>query len=90
MKHALAAEAAIVEGEALEVDQQGRPLPFQHLMRRFRRKHALAQTVAEIPVQLHRFDALGQPVFPFELGDSTKVVVGSKQGQIITKSYSSN
>lgn len=58
VKKALAAEEAIVEGEALAVDKQGRPLPFQHLMRRFRRKHALAETVAEIPVQLHLFDAL--------------------------------
>lgn len=58
VKELLAVEEAIVEGEALAVDPQGRPLPFQHLMRRFRRKHALAETVAEIPVQLHLFDAL--------------------------------
>lgn len=58
VKASLAVEEAIVEGEALAVDAQGRPLPFQHLMRRFRRKHALAETVAEIPVQLHLFDAL--------------------------------
>jgi len=40
------------------VDAQGRPLPFQHLMRRFRRKHAVAATVEEIPIELHLFDAL--------------------------------
>jgi DNA ligase-1 len=54
----LAAEEAILEGEAVAVDAQGRPLPFQHLMRRFRRKHALASTVEEIPIQLHLFDLL--------------------------------
>jgi len=54
----LAAEEAILDGEALAVDAQGRPLPFQHLMRRFRRKHAVAATVEEIPVQLYLFDAL--------------------------------
>jgi len=54
----LAAEEAILEGEAVAVDAQGRPLPFQHLMRRFRRKHAVAATVEEIPIQLHLFDAL--------------------------------
>jgi DNA ligase-1 len=53
-----AAEEAILEGEAVAVDAQGRPLPFQHLMRRFRRKHAVAATVKEIPIQLHLFDAL--------------------------------
>jgi DNA ligase-1 len=54
----LAAREAILEGEAIAVDSQGRPLPFQHLMRRFRRKHAIAATVEEIPVQLHLFDLL--------------------------------
>ena len=52
----LAAAEAILEGEA--VDARGRPLPFQHLMRRFRRKHAVAAIVKEIPVQLHLFDLL--------------------------------
>ncbi len=54
----LGAEEAILEGEALAVDHQGRPLPFQHLMRRFRRKRDVAATVAEIPVQLYVFDML--------------------------------
>ncbi len=54
----LAVEEAILEGEAIAVDGQGRPLPFQHLMRRFRRKHAVAATIEEIPVQLHLFDVL--------------------------------
>jgi DNA ligase-1 len=58
VKGALAATETILEGEALAVDIQGRPLPFQHLMRRFRRKHAVAATLAEIPVQLYLFDAL--------------------------------
>jgi DNA ligase-1 len=53
-----AAAEFIMEGEAIAVDPQGRPLPFQHLMRRFRRKHAVATTVEEIPVQLHLFDLL--------------------------------
>jgi DNA ligase-1 len=54
----MAAGEAIVEGEAVAVDAQGRPLPFQHLMRRFRRKHAVEETIQEIPVQLYLFDAL--------------------------------
>jgi DNA ligase-1 len=58
VKARLAAQEAIVEGEAVAVDAQGRPLPFQHLMRRFRRKHALAAMVEEVPIQLHLFDAL--------------------------------
>jgi DNA ligase-1 len=54
----LQAQGAIVEGEAVAVDAQGRPLPFQHLMRRFRRVHAIEATIQEIPVQLYLFDAL--------------------------------
>lgn len=58
IKKTLSATGAIVEGEAIAVDAQGRPLPFQHLMRRFRRKHDVAKMVGEIPVQLFLFDAL--------------------------------
>ena len=48
----------ILEGEVIAVDPKGRPLPFQHLMRRFRRKHGIAALIEEIPVQLYLFDAL--------------------------------
>ena len=58
IKEKLSATEAIVEGEAIAVDAQGRPLPFQHLMRRFRRKHDVEEMVNEIPVQLFLFDAL--------------------------------
>ncbi|MGD9046572.1 MAG: ATP-dependent DNA ligase [Anaerolineae bacterium] len=58
IKDAQASREFVVEGEALAVDSQGRPLPFQHLMRRFRRKHTVADMVEEVPVQLYLFDAL--------------------------------
>jgi DNA ligase-1 len=48
----------ILEGEVIALDSHGRPLPFQHLMRRFRRKHDIIAAVRELPVQLHLFDAL--------------------------------
>jgi len=52
------AEKAILEGEVIAVDAEGRPLPFQHLMRRFRRVHKIAETARQVPVQLHLFDIL--------------------------------
>jgi DNA ligase-1 len=54
----LAAHEAILEGEAVAIDAEGRPLPFQDLMRRFRRKHGVSASAEEIPVQLYLFDAL--------------------------------
>lgn len=54
----LAAPAAILEGEVLPVDDAGRPLPFQELMRRFRRVKDVARVVREVPVALRLFDAL--------------------------------
>jgi DNA ligase-1 len=54
----LAATEAILEGEVVAVDRKGQPLPFQDLMRRFRRKHAVAATVEEVPIQLYLFDVL--------------------------------
>jgi DNA ligase-1 len=58
VRKGLAVEEAILEGEVIAVDAWQHPLPFQHLMRRFRRKHAVAATIEEVPVQLHLFDAL--------------------------------
>lgn len=54
----LAAPAAILEGEVVPVAADGGPLPFQELMRRFRRVRDVARLVGEIPVRLHLFDAL--------------------------------
>jgi DNA ligase-1 len=54
----LAAPAAILEGEVLPVDSAGRPLPFQELMRRFRRVKDVSRLVHDVPVELKLFDAL--------------------------------
>ena len=52
------AEQAILEGEVIAVDEEGRPLPFQHLMRRFRRVHNIEEIAQRVPVQLFLFDIL--------------------------------
>jgi DNA ligase-1 len=58
VQQGVVAREAILDGEVIAVDAQGRPLPFQHLMRRFRRKHGVEDSSARTPVQLHLFDVL--------------------------------
>jgi DNA ligase-1 len=48
----------ILDGEAVAVDDDGRPLPFQEILKRFRRKHDVEQMRDEIRVRLHAFDCL--------------------------------
>ncbi len=52
------AQEAILEGEVIAVDASDRPIPFQHLMRRFRRIREVEDTAEEIPVRLFLFDIL--------------------------------
>jgi DNA ligase-1 len=48
----------ILEGEVIAVDATGSPIPFQHLMRRFKRAHAIEDMVESNPVKLYLFDIL--------------------------------
>jgi len=48
----------ILDGEAVAVDEDGDPLPFQAILRRFRRKHDVASMREEVAVELHAFDCL--------------------------------
>jgi DNA ligase-1 len=52
------AEKVILEGEVIAIDDLGYPIPFQHLMRRFRRVHAIEDAAEKIPVKLYLFDIL--------------------------------
>ena len=49
---------AILDGEVVAVDEAGDPLPFQEVLRRFRRKHDVAATRENVAVELHTFDCL--------------------------------
>ena len=52
------ASEAIFEGEVIAVDDLGQPIPFQHLMRRFKRVHDVRSIAENIPVRLYLFDIL--------------------------------
>ena len=49
---------AIVDGEVVAIDDDGNPLPFQEILRRFRRKHDIDRAREAVTVELHAFDCL--------------------------------
>jgi len=49
---------AVLDGEAVAVDEDGRPLPFQELLRRFRRIRNVLEESERIPLRLWIFDLL--------------------------------
>ncbi len=58
VKANIRADEAIVEGEVIAVDVKGQPIPFQHLMRRFKRVHGVKGMAEKIPLKLYLFDIL--------------------------------
>ena len=54
----LQGDSFILDAEVVAVGKDGRPFPFQELMRRFRRIHEVETAANEIPLVLHLFDCL--------------------------------
>jgi DNA ligase 1 len=48
----------LIEGEVVAIGAAGKPVPFQDLMRRFRRVHGIEDMAGKIPLKLYLFDAL--------------------------------
>ncbi|HYY92278.1 MAG TPA: ATP-dependent DNA ligase [Candidatus Dormibacteraeota bacterium] len=48
----------LIEGEVVATSADGRPIPFQDLMRRFRRVYGIENMATKIPLKLYLFDAL--------------------------------
>lgn len=49
---------AILDGEVIAVDENKKPLPFQHVLKRFRRKHDIASHVENVRLVPNLFDIL--------------------------------
>ena len=58
IKKSINPEKAIVEGELVAVGEEGRPRPFQYVLRRFRRKYNIQEMIEKIPLELNLFDVL--------------------------------
>src|SRR5262245_32513070 len=54
----LQGQSFILDAEVVAVGKDGRPFPFQELMRRFKRGHGIESAASEIPLSLHLFDCL--------------------------------
>jgi DNA ligase-1 len=52
-----AADEMVLEGEVVPFEGD-RPLPFQELMRRFRRVHDIEDAIGQVPIRLYLFDLL--------------------------------
>jgi len=97
-KKSLNAKNCIVDGEAVAMNSETkRPMPFQTLSQRIKRKYEIQESIEEIPVQLNLFDIVylnGENLFdqPLEkrrkvLSEVVKEIPGKIQlaKQLITK-----
>ena len=57
-KTQIRADDYLVEGEVVATGANGKPVPFQDLMRRFRRVHEIPDMIEKIPLRLYLFDVL--------------------------------
>lgn len=56
--NAVTATDAVLDGEAVAIDDNGQPRPFQDILRRFRRKYDVETTSRDIPIHVNLFDLL--------------------------------
>jgi DNA ligase-1 len=54
----ITAKSAILDGEAVAIGKDGRPMAFQEILKRFRRKYNIEKHAAQIPLRLFLFDLI--------------------------------
>jgi DNA ligase-1 len=76
-KHILS-KSCIVDGEALAIDPKTkRPLPFQMISQRIKRKYDIEETIKEVPIELNLFDVVylnGKILFDLPLEERRKIL----------------
>ena len=55
---AVGAKEAVLDGEAVAYDKNGKPLAFQYILRRLRRKYDIKRKQREYPIHLFLFDCM--------------------------------
>ncbi|HEX7445667.1 MAG TPA: ATP-dependent DNA ligase [Methanothrix sp.] len=54
----ISADSAILDGEAVAIGKDGRPMAFQEILKRFRRKYNVEKLALQIPLHLFLFDLI--------------------------------
>ncbi len=77
---AVHADECIIEGEMLGFNKEtGKPMPFQFLSQRIKRKYGIEKMVKEIPIQINLFDIVylsGKELFEEPLHERWKLLKG--------------
>ncbi len=80
VKECVKAKSCVIEGEMLGFDSKtGKPMPFQFLSQRIKRKYEIEKVVKEIPIQVNLFDIVylnGDVLFDKSLESRRKVLEG--------------
>src|SRR5665648_721190 len=79
VKEQVTADSVILDGEVVAIGDDGKPRPFQDLLRRFRRKYDITEMVQKISVQLNLFDIMylnGNPLIDTALTERHAILAG--------------
>jgi DNA ligase-1 len=86
------AKSSILDGEAVAVGPDGRPMAFQEILKRFRRKYNVEKLAAEIPLHLFLFDLIylnGRSLIDLPLSERRRLLVEIADSSIVADQVSS-
>lgn len=87
------AKKAILDGEAVATGDDGRPRPFQDILKRFRRKYDVEKLAAQIPLQLHLFDLIyleGKSLIDQPLSERRELLVRIADSELVASQVLTN
>lgn len=82
------AESFILDGEAVAIGKDGRPLPFQEILKRFRRKYKVERLAAQIPLGIYLFDLVymnGEDLIDLPLKDRRSLLEKAVDSTIVAE-----
>jgi DNA ligase-1 len=86
----LHAESAILDGEVVAVGNNGQPLPFQEVMKRFGRSRDVSVKIQETELHLYLFDILflnGKPLSDLSLKKRRRQLVSVAPSKVVAPSF---